>query len=250
MFSFHDVHAPGITIDHAQSPCKMNDLKENLNNVRRRVETACLKAGRSVENVRIIAVSKRHPAARIAELHTLGQDAFGENRIQEALPKIESLASLDLEWHFIGPLQSNKAAEAALHFDWVQSVDRSKILRRLSSHRPAALDPLNILVQVNIDEEPQKTGVLPSEVENLVEQALSLPGIHLRGLMSIPRMATSEHDPADSFARMRALFDHFRAAGVKMDTLSMGMSADLESAIMHGSTMVRVGTDLFGPRPS
>jgi pyridoxal phosphate enzyme (YggS family) len=228
----------------------MNDLKENLNNVCRRVETACLQGGRSAEDVRIIAVSKKHPARRIAELRALGQTAFGENRIQEALPKIESLASLDIEWHFIGPLQSNKAAEAALHFSWVQSVDRMKILKRLSAQRPTALEPLNILVQVNIDEEPQKAGVLPSEVDQLVEQALNLPGIRLRGLMSIPRMATPEHDPGDSFARMRTLFDRFRAAGVDMDTLSMGMSADLESAIMHGSTMVRVGTDLFGPRPS
>jgi pyridoxal phosphate enzyme (YggS family) len=228
----------------------MNDLKENLNNVRRRVKTACLQARRSADKVRIIAVSKKHPAERIRKMHTLGQDAFGENRIQEALPKIEALASLEIEWHFIGPLQSNKAAEAAMHFSWVQSVDRIKTLRRLSVHRPAALGPLNILVQVNIDEEPQKAGALPSEAEQLVEQALSLPGIRLRGLMCIPRMAKPGHDPADSFARMRTLFNDFSSAGVNMDTLSMGMSADLESAIMHGSTMIRVGTDLFGPRPS
>jgi pyridoxal phosphate enzyme (YggS family) len=228
----------------------MNNLKENLHNIRSRVESACANAGRDPSDVTILAVSKKHPSSRIRELHGLGQSSFGENYVQEALLKMRQLSGLDIEWHFIGPLQSNKTREVAKHFAWVQSVDRIKILRRLSTQRPAALPPLNFCIQVNIDREPQKAGVMPEQVKELVREAQELPHLRLRGLMSIPQMASVANDPADSYQRMNELFNGLVIEGCAMDTLSMGMSGDLESAIMHGSTMVRVGTDLLGPRPA
>jgi PLP dependent protein len=226
----------------------MNNLKENLDNIRARVASACESAGRSPADIRVLAVSKKHPADRIRGLHALGQRAFGENYVQEALAKQAELGDLDIEWHFIGPLQSNKTREVAAHFDWVQSADRAKILRRLSEQRPAGLPALNVCIQVNIDREPQKAGVLPEATEELARMALDLPGLRLRGLMTIPRIGDEEYDPSDSYRRMNALLRELRDAGLELDTLSMGMSADLEQAIMHGSTMIRVGTDLLGPR--
>ena len=182
-------------------------------------------------------------------MHSLGQVCFGENYVQEALAKIQLLSELDIEWHYIGPLQSNKTNEAAKHFHWVQSVDREKILRRLSSQRPQTMRPLNVCIQVNIDREPQKAGVLPEETENLARLCAELPGLHLRGLMCIPQIGSDEHDPADSYRHMKDLYQGLLDKGLVMDTLSMGMSADLDAAVRHGSTMVRIGTDLFGPRP-
>lgn len=227
----------------------MNNLKENLHNVRARIKAACAKATRSPGEISILAVSKQHPAERIRALHGLGQRAFGENYVQEALAKQARLRDLDLEWHFIGPLQSNKTREVATHFDWVQSADRQKILRRLSEQRPGDLPALSVCIQVNIDREPQKAGVLPEGAEELARMAMELPGLRLRGLMSIPHIGSDDFDPGDSYQRMNAMFRSLRAAGLEMDTLSMGMSADLEQAIMHGSTMIRIGTDLLGPRP-
>jgi len=227
----------------------MNNLKENLNNVRSRIESACKSAGRDPAEVAVLAVSKRHSAGRIRALHALGQRAFGENYAQEALTKQDRLRDLDIEWHFIGPLQSNKTREVAAQFDWVQSADREKILRRLSEQRPEAMPPLNVCIQVNIDREPQKAGALPEAAEPLARLAEGLPRLRLRGLMTIPRIATDAWDPTDSYRRLRDLFGVMRASGLVMDTLSMGMSADLEQAISQGSTMVRVGTDLLGPRP-
>jgi pyridoxal phosphate enzyme (YggS family) len=227
----------------------MNNLKANLHNVRARVAAACEKAGRDPAEVSVLAVSKKHPARRIRELHGFGQHAFGENYVQEALAKQAQLAGVDIEWHFIGPLQSNKSREVAEHFAWVQSADRSKILRRLSAQRPDDLPPLNICVQVNIDREPQKAGVLPDEAQDLVRLAQALPKLRLRGLMTIPRMGGEAYDPTDSYRRMYELFRELQTASAGMDTLSMGMSADLEQAVLQGSTMVRIGTDLLGPRP-
>jgi len=227
----------------------MNNLKVNLDNVRARVNSACLAACRDPETVSILAVSKKHSVERIRRLLALGQNCFGENYVQEALRKMEELAGQEIQWHFIGPLQSNKTREIATHFQWVQSVDRIKILKRLSDQRPATLPDLNICIQVNIDLEPQKAGVMPDQLGALVEAALALPNLRLRGLMAIPRAATELHDPAESYARMKSLFDELKQTGVSLDILSMGMSADLEAAIMQGSTMVRIGTDLFGPRP-
>jgi pyridoxal phosphate enzyme (YggS family) len=169
--------------------------------------------------------------------------------VQEALAKQARLAGAGIEWHLIGPLQSNKTREVAEHFAWVQSADRTKIMRRLSSQRPENLPPLNICIQVNIDREPQKAGALPEQAEDLVRLAQALPNLCLRGLMAIPRMGSDEYDPTDSYRRMYELFQGLQTAGIEMDTLSMGMSADLEQAVQQGSTMVRIGTDLLGPRP-
>ena len=227
----------------------MNDLKQNLHTVRTRVARACEKADRNPSDVAILAVSKRHSCARIEGLFQLGQSSFGENYVQEALAKMERLAQDEIEWHFIGPLQSNKTKNVAAHFDWVQSVDREKILRRLSNQRPADMPPLNICIQVNIDREPQKAGMLPERTAELAEVVLAMPNVRLRGLMAIPRIGSAGHDPSGSYERMQQLYLELREQGIHMDTLSMGMSADLETAIMYGSTMVRVGTDLFGPRP-
>ena len=182
-------------------------------------------------------------------LHELGQVSFGENYVQEALAKMAQVSDTDIEWHFIGPLQSNKTREVAQHFQWVQSVDRIKILRRLSNQRPANEPDLNVCIQVNIDREPQKAGVMPEQVKELAHAALALPKLRLRGLMTIPQAASTLHDPAGSYLRMATLYQQLIGDGMKLDTLSMGMSGDLEAAIMHGSTMVRIGTDLFGPRP-
>lgn len=227
----------------------MNNLKENLQNVRSRVDFACLKAGRRSEEISILAVSKRHDAARIKGLHELGQMSFGENYVQEALGKMAQLKGLEIEWHFIGPLQSNKTRDVAENFQWVQSVDRIKILRRLSNQRPDSFPPLNICIQINIDREIQKGGVEPEQAGELALAAVDLPRLRLRGLMTIPRMASPTHDPSESYGRMNRLFSDLKGQGLDMDTLSMGMSGDLESAIMNGSSMVRIGTDLFGPRP-
>jgi pyridoxal phosphate enzyme (YggS family) len=227
----------------------MNNLNENLNNVRSRVASACKKSGRKASEVAILAVSKKHSTDRIRRLYQLGQTCFGENYAQEALAKISRLSLADIEWHFIGPIQSNKTRDIAEHFDWAQSVDRSKILQRLSDQRPTGLPPLNICIQVNIDREPQKAGVLPEQAAELARLAQDLPRIVLRGLMAIPQAATASHDPSGSYQRMHQLYHQLINEGVSLDTLSMGMSAHLETAIMNGSTMVRVGTDLFGPRP-
>jgi pyridoxal phosphate enzyme (YggS family) len=227
----------------------MNNLKENLDNVAARLKRACEAAGKTPSEVRLLAVSKRHPAASVRALHALGQVAFGENHIQEALAKQSELVDLELEWHFIGSIQSNKTREIACHFDWVQSVDREKLLRRLSEQRPANHPPLNVCLQVNIDNEAQKSGAAPGDTLKLAALAAGLPGIRLRGLMAIPRVDQSSGGGAqESFERMKTLFDHCRAQGHEIDTLSMGMSADLECAIVAGSTMIRIGTDIFGKR--
>jgi pyridoxal phosphate enzyme (YggS family) len=226
----------------------MNDLKHKLNKLNARINLACQKADRSHDEVAILAVSKRHPTAKIRQLFASGQVAFGENFLQEALQKQLELVDLDIEWHFIGPIQSNKTREIAENFQWVQSVDREKILLRLSNQRPESAPALNILLQVNIDREAQKSGALPENVPQLAELVDSLPRLRLRGLMAIPRAVSTEHDPLKSFEKMYDIFDQLRNTGLTLDTLSMGMSGDLEQAILAGSTMLRVGTDLFGPR--
>ena len=228
----------------------MNNLKENLEKIRARVESACRAGDRDPSGIVILAVSKRHSVERIRALNALGQRRFGENYIQEALPKIERLQGLDIEWHYIGPLQSNKTKEAATRFHWVQSADRAKIVRRLSAQRPADLPPLDLCIQVNIDREAQKAGVAPEQAAELAELCMELPRLRLRGLMCIPRIGSKAHDPGESYARMSELYQQLRGRGLPLDTLSMGMSADLESAVRHGSTMLRIGTDLLGPRPA
>lgn len=224
----------------------MNDLKQNLKDVRSRIAEACERAGRNADEVRLLAVGKKHPANAIRQLFGAGQVAFGENYVQEAVHKMRDLEDLAIEWHYVGPIQSNKTRELARHFDWVQSVDRLKILERLSAQRPGDLPPLNICIQVNIDREPQKAGVLEEGLDALLQAARDLPGLKLRGLMCIPRAPSAAHDPSESYAAMARLF----RSALDTDTLSMGMSADLEQAIAAGSTMVRIGTDLFGSRPA
>ena len=228
----------------------MNDSINRLKLVRQRIDKACIAAGRQPDEVSLLAVGKRHPAEKIVTLYNLGIKSFGENQLQEALQKQQELVSLNLEWHFIGTLQSNKTRAIAENFQWVQSVDRQKILVRLSKQRPNSLEPLNVCLQVNIDQEPQKAGANPEEILQLAALCHGLVNIRLRGLMAIPRMTTDLKAQHDSFRKVKALFETLRSEGHDIDTLSMGMSSDLEIAITEGSTMVRIGTDLFGERKS
>lgn len=226
----------------------MTDIPFQLEAVRNRITAACRLSGRSPESVRLLAVSKTRTAAEVERAWAAGQLAFGENYVQEAVDKIRTLSHLPLEWHLIGPLQSNKTAEVAAHFAWVHSVDRLKIARRLSEQRPAGLPPLNICLQVNIDDEDSKSGCAPGDVEALARAVLSLPNVRLRGLMAIPRPGNTPAFAALSALRDRLLANIPALAASGFDTLSMGMSDDLEPAIAAGSTLVRVGTAIFGER--
>lgn len=226
----------------------MNNTIERLKSVRQRIENACFAAGRQPDEVSLLAVSKRHPAAEVAALHRLGVISFGENQLQEALVKQKELGELKLDWHFIGSVQSNKTRAIAEHFQWVQSVDRERILKRLSVQRPDSMGPLNICLQVNIDQEAQKAGASPEDILQLAALAEGLNNIKLRGLMVIPRMTTDPREQRDSFRQVRNLFEDLKNTGHDIDTLSMGMSADLDVAISEGSNMVRIGTDLLGKR--
>lgn len=224
-------------------------MQARLERVRQRIEHAAERAGRDPDSIRLLAVSKAKPALDVEELASLGQRAFGENYLQEALDKIGSVPGREgLEWHFIGPLQSNKTRSVAEHFDWVQTVDRLKIARRLNDQRPDNLDPLRVCIQVNISREPQKAGVMPEALGELAEAVAASPRLRLRGLMCLPAPADDEAAARAPFRRMRELVDELNREGHALDTLSMGMSADLEAAILEGSTMVRVGSALFGPR--
>ena len=227
---------------------KMNDPAERLEIIRNRIADACRAAGRDPAGVRLLAVSKTHPAGRVREFAGAGQREFGENRLEEALEKQAKLGDLRLVWHFIGHIQSRKTREIAHRFDWVQSADREKVLRRLSAQRPEGAPPLNICLQVNIDREPQKSGADPGEVPALAALVAELPRLRLRGLMCLPRQTDDEEALRASFAATRRLYESLRAAAPGLDTLSMGMSGDLEAAIAEGSTMVRVGTALMGAR--
>ena len=198
--------------------------------------------------VRLLAVSKIQPTAAIIALAAAGQSCFGENYVQEALDKIAELAALRLEWHLIGPLQANKTRTVAENFAWVHSVDRLKIAERLSAQRPADLPPLNVCLQVNIDREPAKHGLDPGEVATVAQAVAGLPRLRLRGLMEIPAPVADFAAQRRPLARLRELQESLNAAGLALDTLSMGMSDDLEAAIAEGATLVRIGTALFGPR--
>lgn len=224
----------------------MNFCETAYASVTTRVAAARQAAG--LPAVALIAVSKTQPAAAVRALAACGQRAFGENYVQEAVAKQAELADLSLEWHLIGPLQSNKCREAAQHFDWLQSLDRLKLVAPLARHRPPARAPLNVLVQVNIDDEASKSGCAPGEVAALAAAIAAEPRLRLRGLMAIPAPAPSSERRRAAFDRMRALFDALRAEHAQVDTLSMGMSDDFELAIAAGATMVRVGTLLFGAR--
>lgn len=226
----------------------MTAILSNLQATRRAIEKAVESAHRGLAEVRLLAVSKTFPAASVREAYQAGQTAFGENYLQEALDKIGSLRDLPLEWHFIGPIQSNKTRAIAESFAWVHSVDRLKVAERLSAQRPSHLPPLNICLQVNVSGEESKSGVAPEEVEQLAQAVARLPNLKLRGLMSIPAPATDEKSQRLPFARMREIFGKLNALGMGLDTLSMGMSHDYPAAIKEGATIVRIGTAIFGQR--
>ena len=228
----------------------MTMIAANLQKVRSRIVNACTAAGRDPASVRLLAVSKTFPPEIVRDARLAGQHAFGENYVQEAVAKIEALADLrdSIEWHCIGPLQSNKTKAVAEHFDWVQSVDRLKIAQRLSEQRPAHLPALNICLQVNVDRGPNKSGLAPEEWLPLAHRVAALPRLRLRGLMAIPEPVEGFDAQRAVFKRAAQLFLQAREEGLDLDILSIGMSADLEAAIAAGSTMVRVGTALFGGR--
>ena len=221
------------------------DSKANYQAVRERIAIAAQRAGHAVT---LLAVSKTQPAAAVRELADLGQHAFGENYVQEALAKQRELADLNLEWHAIGPLQSNKARDVAMHFHWLQTLDRVKLVAALDRQRPAAMAPLQVLIQVNIDDEASKSGCAPDEIGALAEAIGAAPRLALRGLMTIPAPDPDLRRREATFARMRGLFEDLRRSHPGIDTLSMGMSEDFEAAIAQGATLVRIGSALFGPR--
>jgi len=225
-------------------------IAENLHHVHQRIAAACASAQRPVQSVTLLAVSKTFGADAVRQAHAAGQRAFGENYVQEALQKISALAELrsQLEWHLIGPLQSNKTRAVAETFDWVHSVDRWKVAERLSQQRPSHLPPLNVCLQVNISGEASKSGAVPHEVPALAEAVARLPGLTLRGLMAIPEPADGLEAQRAPHRTLHALWQQLRAQGLALDTLSMGMSADLEAAVAEGATIVRVGTAIFGAR--
>lgn len=230
----------------------MSSIALNLEALRQRMARVCEQTRRAPQSVELLAVSKTHPAAAVREAYAAGQRAFGENQVQEAWAKIEALADLraGLSWHLIGPLQSNKTRLAAQAFDWVHSVDRLKIAERLSAQRPADLPPLNVCLQVKLSNEVSKSGVDPAELPTLALAVASLPRLRLRGLMTIPAPSLDPLAQRAPFAALRTLWDRLRSEGLALDTLSMGMSGDWEAAIAEGSTLVRVGTAIFGGRPT
>lgn len=225
----------------------MSLIAQNLCKVRARLEKACRAVGRPLESVTLVAVGKSFAPAALAQALAAGQRDFGENYLQEAAPKITALPREQITWHFIGPVQSNKTREIAAHFDWLHTVDREKIARRLSDQRPAGSPPLNICVQVNISGEDSKSGVTPDQTGALCRTLATLPRLKLRGLMAIPAPAGKEA-PRLAYRRLRELYEHLRDEGLELDTLSAGMSDDLEAAIAEGSTMVRIGSAIFGRR--
>ncbi|WP_210398280.1 YggS family pyridoxal phosphate-dependent enzyme [Motiliproteus sediminis] len=226
----------------------MASIVENIQRTLTRIREAEDHAGRAPGSVKLLAVSKTRSPDEVREAHSAGLRAFGENYLQDAMTKVEALADLTLEWHFIGPLQSNKTRAVASHFDWVHSVDRLKIAQRLSDQRAPERAPLNLCIQVNISAEGSKSGVAADEVYALAQQILPLPNVALRGLMAIPAADLSEAEQHQAFARMQRLLEQIQPLSPGIDTLSMGMSDDLEAAVAEGATMVRIGTALFGPR--
>lgn len=226
----------------------MTTISTNLQAVRARIAAAAQLAGRAVEDIRLLAVSKTFPPERVREAAQAGQIAFGENYLQESLGKIAALADLGLEWHFIGPLQSNKTRPVAEHFSWVHGIERLKIAERLSAARGAARPPLQVCIQVNVSGEASKSGVSPGEAAALAHAVAGLPNLRLRGLMAIPEPTDDMPLARQRFAMLRELREVLNKAGMALDTLSMGMSHDLEAAILEGATIVRVGTAIFGER--
>jgi pyridoxal phosphate enzyme (YggS family) len=226
----------------------MTMISTQLSSVRQRIDGACLRYGREPSSVSLLAVSKTQGANQVQVAYQAGQMAFGENYVQEAVDKITALRQLPLQWHCIGPIQSNKTRLVAEHFDWVHTLERLKIAQRLSEQRPVSMAPLQLCIQVNVDAGPTKSGVSTEEALALAQAVAQLPRLQLRGLMCIPEPAPDFAAACAVFSRAKALFDALNAEGLALDTLSMGMSADLEAAIASGSTLVRVGSAIFGQR--
>jgi pyridoxal phosphate enzyme (YggS family) len=229
----------------------MSPIPQNLQAITATIVATAQESGRAQDSVRLLAVSKTFGPEAVQEAVAAGQRAFGENYLQEGLDKIKILRDLGapaLEWHFIGPIQSNKTRPIAEHFDWVHTVEREKIAQRLSEQRPAGMAPLQICLQVNISGEASKSGVAPEELAELARKVAALPNLTLRGLMAIPEPVDGFEQQRASFARLRVLYERLRADGLALDTLSMGMSADMRAAIVEGATIVRVGSAIFGSR--
>ena len=227
----------------------MTDIKQNIADVRQRICLEAEKNSRKLTDITLLAVSKTRPAEQIRSAWQLGQHCFGENYLQEALEKIEQLQDLAIEWHFIGPVQSNKTRSISENFHWAHTVDRLKIAQRLNEQRPSGLMALNICIQVNISGEENKSGVMPDELVALAQNIATLERLKLRGLMAIPEATNDKRLQRQRFAQLRALYLQVQTVAPTIDTLSMGMSGDMEQAIGEGSTMVRIGTDIFGARP-
>jgi len=228
----------------------MHKMIDKLTQVQDRLHNACQRFHRNDDEITLLAVSKTKSAEELRRVYTAGQRQFGENYLQEALEKQQKLQDLDIIWHFIGPIQSNKTRALATHFSWIHSVDRLKIARRLSEQRPQSLPALNICLQVNLDAEPSKSGVLLDELPALVEAVGKLPHVKLRGLMAIPAPQADFEAQRTSLQRLQSTQQELQQQGYRLDTLSMGMSADLEAAVAAGTTMLRIGRDIFGPRSS
>ncbi len=229
----------------------MNDIAHNLAQVRAKISAAAAACGRASEEITLLAVSKTKPASAVAQAFEAGHRAFGENYVQEGVDKIlyfQEQGVAGITWHFIGPLQSNKSRLVAEHFDWCHTVDRLKIASRLSEQRPASLPPLNVLIQVNISDEQSKSGISLADVDALAAQVVELPGVQLRGLMAIPAPETDYEQQFAVARQMAVAFDALKVRYPSVDTLSLGMSDDMEAAIAAGSTMVRIGTAIFGAR--
>ncbi len=226
----------------------MRIIAEALQKVHERIRAAAMAAGRAPEGIHLLAVSKTKPAAMLRAAYAAGQRAFGENYLQDALPKMDALADLDIEWHYIGRIQSNKTRDIATRFSWVHSLDNAKHARRLSAQRPTGLPPLNCCIQVNLSAEASKGGTSPDDLSALAHEVAPLPGLALRGLMTMPDPGSSRETQLAVFRQLADLQAELNAGGLALDTLSMGMSGDLELAIAAGSNMVRVGTDIFGAR--
>ncbi|HEX7048069.1 MAG TPA: YggS family pyridoxal phosphate-dependent enzyme [Gammaproteobacteria bacterium] len=227
---------------------KDKQVKDRLAMVRGEIARHAQEFGRDANEIQLVAVSKTRPAADVASAFEAGQVDFGENYLQEAGPKIGALEDLGIRWHFIGRIQSNKTRELASRFDWVQTVDRERVATRLNAQRPENLPPLNICLQVNADREAQKAGLDPDHVPALARKVARMQRLRLRGLMAIPAASDDFEAQRQAFLRVRKLYDQLRADGLELDTLSIGMSGDLRAAVAAGSTMVRVGTAIFGPR--
>lgn len=230
----------------------MNTVQDNLLNIKNEIKKIAKECGRDPNTIQLIAVSKTKPVEQIMEAINAGQLAFGENYVQEGIEKIQyfekNMPNNDLIWHFIGPLQSNKSKLVAEHFDWMHTIDRFKIAQRLSDQRPNHMAKLNVLIQVNISQEASKSGVKPEEVTDLVKQIVALPNLNLRGLMAIPEIENDYDKQLKVFTKMQQLLHSLQKDYPFMDTLSMGMSGDMPAAISAGSTMVRIGTAIFGAR--